>query len=118
MSSRHPPLEVRDVRKVLRNLGFEKVKGEGPGSHEVWKKYSPHLLRVDVDPPKAPFSHDLISAGWGYSGAVLQSARQETSRKDSQKSRGKCALDGRPGSWIPGSPIADLQEYGVRAQEA
>lgn len=95
MSSRNPPLEVRDVRKVLRNLGFEKVKGEGPGSHEVWKKYSPHLLRVDVDPPKAPFSHDLIKSMAAQAGVTRGQFYKAQDKKQAAKILKKAGASAR-----------------------
>ena len=60
MSKEHPPLTVRDVRRVLVALGFERRPGTGT-SHEHWTKFDGgRIFKVTVDPPKAPFTHDLV----------------------------------------------------------
>jgi len=60
MSKEHPPLSASDVRRILVNLGFEQRPGKGT-SHEQWTKLQGSALRkVTVDPPKAPFTHDLV----------------------------------------------------------
>ncbi|WP_018913038.1 type II toxin-antitoxin system HicA family toxin [Thiomonas sp. FB-6] len=60
MSSAHPPLTCREVKEILRALGFS--FREQSGSHEQWVKCdATGFLKVTVDCPKAPFSQDLIS---------------------------------------------------------
>lgn len=61
MSSHNPPLTCKQVKKGLKKLGFEAHPQKGT-SHEHWKRVDKKkgLLKVTVDCPKAPFSHDLI----------------------------------------------------------
>lgn len=64
MSGAFPPLTCKDVKRILKNLGFtpRPVKGT---SHEHWVKYDGDgklLGKVTVDCPKAPFSHYLIES--------------------------------------------------------
>lgn len=61
MSGAHPPLKCKDVKLILKNLGF--IFYAQKGSHEQWKKYeNDKLYKVTVDCPNAPFSPDLISS--------------------------------------------------------
>lgn len=61
MSGRFPPLECRDVKRILKNLGFEFIVQRG--SHEKWQKtVNGVLFSVTVDCPKAPFSQTLITS--------------------------------------------------------
>jgi predicted RNA binding protein YcfA (HicA-like mRNA interferase family) len=65
MSSKHPPLEYRDVIRGLKNLGFEKrsSKKTSGTSHEQWiKDVEGKRFKVTVDKPKAPFGQDLIKS--------------------------------------------------------
>ncbi len=55
MSSQYPPLTCREVKIILKKLGF--VFDRQRGSHEQWSKGK---YRVTVDCPKQPFSHTLI----------------------------------------------------------
>lgn len=57
---KHPPLDCRQVKRILKTLGFapRPVKGGG-SSHEQWVKDNP-FRKVTVDCPKEPFDHDLI----------------------------------------------------------
>lgn len=60
MSRWKRPLEVREVKTILKNLGFE--YREQRGSHEQWVSNGKPFRKVTVDCPKAPFSHVLISS--------------------------------------------------------
>lgn len=62
MSSKYPPLTCKDVKNILKKLGFEPRPKKGT-SHEQWIKHAEgRLYKVTVDCPKAPFSQDLISS--------------------------------------------------------
>lgn len=64
MSGVFPPLTCKDVKRILKNLGFSPRPGKGT-SHEQWVKYDEAgklLGKVTVDCPKAPFSHILIDS--------------------------------------------------------
>lgn len=61
MSQAHPPLQSRDVKRILIKLGFKFIAQRG--SHEKWqKKLCGRTWTVTVDCPKAPFSQDLITS--------------------------------------------------------
>lgn len=61
MSSKHPPLDCRDVKRGLKKLGFEFKYQRG--SHEQWVKISNgRIYKVTVDCPKEPFTGDLIKS--------------------------------------------------------
>lgn len=58
------PLTCKDVKRILKNLGFAPRPTKGT-SHEQWVKYDADgklLGKVTVDCPKAPFSQMLISS--------------------------------------------------------
>lgn len=60
---RSRPLTCKEVKKILKNLGFEKKKTKNATSHEKWSKTtSVTRYNVTVDCPKQPFSHDLIAS--------------------------------------------------------
>ncbi|MGR9106820.1 MAG: type II toxin-antitoxin system HicA family toxin [Gammaproteobacteria bacterium] len=60
MSGEYPPLTCKDIKKILKYLGFVARPSKGT-SHEQWvKKEKGRLYKVTVDCPKAPFSHTLI----------------------------------------------------------
>jgi predicted RNA binding protein YcfA (HicA-like mRNA interferase family) len=60
MSSHFPPLSCRQVKLILKNLGFSPLPRTGT-SHEQWVKHADNrIYRVTVDCPKEPFSHTLI----------------------------------------------------------
>ena len=62
MSGAHPPLSCKDVKQILKNLGFVARPTKGT-SHEHWVKTTgDRFYKVTVDCPKAPFSQDLISS--------------------------------------------------------
>lgn len=56
--SKWKPLTCKEVKAILRNLGF--VYRNTEGSHENWIKDGPPFRKVTVDCPKAPFSPILI----------------------------------------------------------
>ena len=63
MSSKHPPLTYKDVTRGLKKLGFAPRKARSGTSHEQWVKIvSGRIYKVTVDPPKQPFTGDLIKA--------------------------------------------------------
>lgn len=62
MSAQYPPLTCKQVKTILKKLGF-KLYPQAGTSHEHWKKTeNGRLYKVTVDCPKAPFSPDLISS--------------------------------------------------------
>ena len=64
MSGVHPPLTCKEVKKILRKLGFSERPRKGT-SHEQWVKYSDDrktMWKVTVDCPKQPFGPDLVSS--------------------------------------------------------
>ena len=63
MSSKHPPLTAKDVKRGLKRLGFEPRKQKSGTSHEQWVKIvNGRIYKVTVDSPKEPFSPDLIKS--------------------------------------------------------
>lgn len=61
--SRHGPLTCKQVKQILKNLGFHERPQKGT-SHEQWVKYDDKgnlIGKVTVDCPKSPFSQDLIT---------------------------------------------------------
>lgn len=54
------PLEAREVKTILKALGF--VFREQRGSHEQWVSIGLPFRKVTLDCPKAPFSHTLIQS--------------------------------------------------------
>ena len=62
MSGRHPPLTCKEVKQILKNLGFAPDRGRG-SSHEQWiKDERGRRWKVTVDCPQAPFSQFLIES--------------------------------------------------------
>lgn len=59
MSGIHPPLTCEQVKKILKNLGFEPRPRKGT-SHEQWVSKKNDFHKVTVDCPKQPFTHTLI----------------------------------------------------------
>jgi predicted RNA binding protein YcfA (HicA-like mRNA interferase family) len=58
--SRHRPLTCKEVKLILKNLGFQPRPQRGT-SHEQWVRIVNGVLhKVTVDCPKSPFSQDLI----------------------------------------------------------
>ena len=61
MSGHYPPLTCKDVKTILKNLGFEPSPQKGT-SHEHWKLIkNGRLYKVTVDCPKQPFCGKLLS---------------------------------------------------------
>lgn len=61
MSGHFPPLDCRQVKRILASLGFE--LRDQTGSHEQWiRDGSDGRRKVTVDCPKQPFTGDLISS--------------------------------------------------------
>ena len=62
MSSIFPPLTCKDIKKILKHLGFA-LRDQKGSSHEQWVKQSTAgFWKVTVDCPKAPFSQILIES--------------------------------------------------------
>lgn len=64
MSGAFPPLSCKDVKQILKNLGFSARPMKGT-SHEQWVKYDKagNLIgKVTVDCPKQPFGPDLVKS--------------------------------------------------------
>lgn len=60
--ARNRPLTCKEVKKILKNLGFEPRPQNGT-SHQQWIKDEKGCrYKVTVDCPKAPFSQDLIGS--------------------------------------------------------
>lgn len=60
MSRWKRPLTCKEVKQILRNLGF--VYRNTEGSHENWVREGAPRRKVTVDCPKAPFSDFLIGS--------------------------------------------------------
>ncbi len=62
MGQKHKPLTCKEVKLILRNLGFEPRPQKGT-SHEQWVKTTGDTFhKVTVDCPKSPFSQILIGS--------------------------------------------------------
>jgi predicted RNA binding protein YcfA (HicA-like mRNA interferase family) len=70
MSRWKRPLEAREVKTILTNLGFK--YREQRGSHEQWTKEGPPFRKVTVDCPKAPFGHILIASMARQAGVTVK----------------------------------------------
>lgn len=61
MGWRHRPLTCKEVKIILKKLGFTPRPRKGT-SHEQWTKDTEgRRYKVTVDCPKAPFSPDLVT---------------------------------------------------------
>lgn len=61
MSRWRRPLTCKEVKRILKNLGFE--PREQRGSHEHWiKDAGGRRYKVTVDCPKQPFGNDLVKS--------------------------------------------------------
>lgn len=63
MSSHYPPLTCKQVKAILKDMGFsKKTEGCKPGtSHEKWQKVIGNKkFIVTVDCPKEPFTGRLL----------------------------------------------------------
>jgi len=65
------PLTCKEVKRILKNLGFE-FRNQ-VGSHEHWiKETSSGRRKVTVDCPKAPFSQMLIDSMASQAGVSVR----------------------------------------------
>lgn len=72
MSGKYHPLTCKDVKQILKSLGFEPRPRKGT-SHEQWvRKDSRGFFKVTVDCPKQPFTQDLM----------LQASQSGVSKKE------------------------------------
>ena len=61
MSGDNPPLTCKEIKAIINYLGFKLASQKG--SHEQWVLIKGNSkLKVTVDCPKSPFSHDLIKS--------------------------------------------------------
>ena len=61
MSGQHPPITCRELKAILRHLGFSHATTAG--SHEQWTKIEGgKKFKVTVDCPKSPFTQTLINS--------------------------------------------------------
>jgi predicted RNA binding protein YcfA (HicA-like mRNA interferase family) len=61
MSGVHPPLDCKQVKRILTNLGF--AFRSQSGSHEQWVRDDENgFYKVTVDCPKAPFDQFLVAS--------------------------------------------------------
>lgn len=62
MSKEHPPLTCADVKRLLKNLGFQPRAKKAGTSHEDWvaNHFRGEFRKVTVDCNSAPFTQDLI----------------------------------------------------------
>lgn len=61
MPKAYPKLTCAEVKKILKNLGFEERAQKGSHQHFV-KDIEGRRYKVTVDCPKAPFSDFLIKS--------------------------------------------------------
>ena len=62
MGRKHKPLTCKEVKTILKNLGFTPRPRKGT-SHEQWTKETDNTFhKVTVDCPKSPFTQTLISS--------------------------------------------------------
>lgn len=60
MSSQHPPLTCKQVKTILKNLGFA-ARPQNGTSHEQWVRTDDRgFFKVTVDCPKQPFTGNLV----------------------------------------------------------
>lgn len=61
MSGQHPPITCRELKAILKFLGF--LLEATSGSHEQWTKIEDgRKYKVTVDCPKSPFTQTLIKS--------------------------------------------------------
>ncbi len=61
MSGQHPPITCRELKAILKALGFSLETTVG--SHEQWTKVEGgRKYKVTVDCPKSPFTQTLIKS--------------------------------------------------------
>jgi predicted RNA binding protein YcfA (HicA-like mRNA interferase family) len=73
MSGQRPPLTCSQFENVLKQLGFEQRPMKSGTSHRDWiGNVGGRFRKVTVDPPKAPFSHDLIHSMAHQAGVTVK----------------------------------------------
>lgn len=71
MSRWKRPLTCKEVKKILRNLGF--VYRNTEGSHENWIRDEPgRRWKVTVDCPKQPFTDFLVKSMASQAGVSVK----------------------------------------------
>jgi predicted RNA binding protein YcfA (HicA-like mRNA interferase family) len=60
MSGAYPPVEYRDIIRLLKHLGFTQRPNKAT-SHEQWIREGPPFRKVTVDRPKSPFGPKLVA---------------------------------------------------------
>ena len=71
MGRKYPPLTCKEVKRILKALGFAFHRQKG--SHEHWKAVVDGQLRlVTVDCPKEPFVPPLLSSMVRQSGYSIE----------------------------------------------
>jgi len=82
--AKHTPLTVSDVERGLKAMGFTK-RPQKATSHTQWVRSTEKgILKVTVDAPKSPFSHDLIKS-MAHQAGVSVSGFYEVCSKDGAK---------------------------------
>ena len=67
MSGQNPPLDCRQVKRILAHFGFKLCGGKG--SHENYSaSINGRFRKVTVDCPKEPFTGDLLKSMVAQSG--------------------------------------------------
>ena len=85
MSGRFPPLTCKDVKKILKALGFSPRPQKGT-SHEQWvKEENGQFHKVTVDCPKAPFSPILIRSMANQAGVSKKDREARLSHETADK---------------------------------
>jgi hypothetical protein len=76
MSAQQPPLTVSDVEAVLKKIEFQPRPRKSGSSHQDWVPragtYRGKFRKVQVDPPKAPSSKDLIRSMAHQAGLTMK----------------------------------------------
>lgn len=71
MGRKYRPLTCKEVKRILRALGFEFCRQKG--SHEHWKAEVDGKMRlVTVDCPKQPFTSPLLDSMVRQSGYPIK----------------------------------------------
>ena len=79
MGRKYPPLTCKEVKRILKALGFEFHRQKG--SHEHWKAVVDGRLRlVTVDCPKEPFVPPLLNSMVRQSGSSIEDWYRQLNR--------------------------------------
>lgn len=79
MGRKYRPLTCREVKRILKALGFEFHRQNG--SHEHWKAIVGGEMRlVTVDCPKQPFLDDLLKSMVRQSGYSINAWYEQLKR--------------------------------------